>query len=189
MDIERVRTVIAIELPDSVKVQIGNLEASLMKARADVKWVDPANMHITLKFLGEIALERVTVAQSGVRDALVGLRPFTLSLSQLGAFPDLDRPRVLWIGCSNGIDILLNLQEEIESCLIAQEFVREARPFSPHLTIGRIRSPKGLGTLTDIAKEMAFEVSDFRVENVAVVKSQLKPGGPAYSVIERVALG
>lgn len=188
MDRERVRTFIAVELPDSIKVEVENLEASLMKSRADVKWVNPANIHITLKFLGEIALERVAVAQEGVRDALDGLSPFTLSLGRLGAFPDLGRPRVLWLDISNGRDELLNLQEEVERSLIAQKFVREATTFSPHLTIGRVRTPKGLSTLTDRIKETAFETPDFRVEHVAVVKSQLKPGGPVYSVIERVPL-
>ena len=105
MDTESIRTFIAVELPDTIKVQVEKLETRLIKARADIKWVKPQNIHITLKFLGDITTERVENACTGVREALETIGPFQLSLSRVGAFPNLDRARVLWVSFGIGGDM------------------------------------------------------------------------------------
>ena len=189
MDTERIRTFIAVELPDTIKTQVEQLEVRLIKARADIKWVKPQNIHITLKFLGEITTERVEAACTGVRKALQTIGPFQLSLSRVGAFPNLDRARVLWVDVEKGRDELINLQHQIEDILFTRNFVREPRPFSPHLAIGRVRSPKGLGTLTDLVKQTPFQTLDFRVDRVAVIKSYLESSGSIYTVLEHAPLG
>ena len=189
MDTERIRTFIAVELPDTIKTQVEQLESRLIKARADIKWVKPQNIHITLKFLGEITTERVEAACTGVRKALQTIGPFQLSLSRVGAFPNLDRARVLWVDVKKGRDELINLQHQIEDILFTRNFVREPRPFLPHLAIGRVRSPKGLGTLTDLVKQTPFQTLDFRVDRVAVIKSYLESSGSIYTVLEHAPLG
>ena len=189
MDTGRIRTFIAVELPDTIKMQVEQLEARLIKARADLKWVRPQDIHITLKFLGEITKERVEAARTGVRESLETIRPFRLSLSRVGAFPNLERARVLWVDVEEGRDELIRLQRQIEDVLFARNFVREPRPFSPHLTIGRVRSPKGLGTLTDLVKKAPFQTLDFPVDRVAVIKSDLETSGPKYTVLEHAPLG
>ncbi|MEE2709731.1 MAG: RNA 2',3'-cyclic phosphodiesterase [Gemmatimonadota bacterium] len=189
MDTERIRTFIAVELPDTIKTQVEQLEVRLIKARADIKWVKPQNIHITLKFLGDITTERVENAYNGVREALETIRPFQLSLSRVGAFPNLDRARVLWVDVEEGRDELINLQHQIEDILFTRNFVREPRPFSPHLAIGRVRSPKRLRTLTDLVKQTPFQTLDFQVDRVAVIKSDLQSSGSIYTVLEHAPLG
>ena len=189
MDTESIRTFIAVELPDTIKVQVEKLETRLIKARADIKWVKPQNIHITLKFLGDITTERVENACTGVREALETIGPFQLSLSRVGAFPNLDRARVLWVDVEEGRDELISLQHQVEDILVTRNFVREPRPFSPHLAIGRVRSPKGLRTLTDLVKKTPFQTLDFQVDRVAVIKSDLQSSGPIYTVLEHAPLG
>ena len=184
------RTFIAVEVPDTIKNKIAELENRLKGTGTDVKWVEPGNIHITLKFLGNIeAAYQPAVVRDGLSEALDPMRSFDLTLGRVGAFPDLNRPRVFWVSVRDGRDELTAMQQRIESELHTRGFVREERPFSPHLTIGRVRSPRGLAKLTDLVRTAAFETEPFPVTRVAVVKSDLKPGGPVYTVIDHVELG
>ena len=100
----------------------------------------------------------------------------------------MNRPRVFWVSVGEGRDDLTTMQQRIESELHARGFVREERPFSPHLTIGRVRSPRGLSKLTEQVQSTEFETEPFPVTRVAVVKSDLQPDGPVYTVIDHVEL-
>lgn len=183
------RTFIAVEVPDAVKVRIAELENSLKGTGTDIKWVEPGNIHITMKFLGNIEPDQSAVVRDGLCAALDTIGPFDLKLERVGAFPDLNRPRVFWVSVDEGRDALTAMQHRIESELHRRGFVREERPFSPHLTIGRVRSPKGLAKLTGLIETTSFETDLFAVSRVAVVKSELKPDGPVYTVIDHVDLG
>ncbi|MCY3772283.1 MAG: RNA 2',3'-cyclic phosphodiesterase [Gemmatimonadetes bacterium] len=182
------RTFIAVEVPDTIKDQIAELENRLKGTGTDIKWVEPGNIHITLKFLGNIETDQPTAIRGGLSEALDSTGPFDLKLGRVGAFPDLNRPRVFWVSVEEGRDELILMQQRIETELHARGFVREERPFSPHLTIGRVRSPRGLAKLTELVQTAAFETDSFTVNRVALVKSDLKPEGPVYTVVDHVEL-
>lgn len=188
MNVEPIRTFIAIELPDTVKTHVEALEAQLKKTRADVNWVSPRNMHITLKFLGDTPLDRLDAVREGVGEAAASMAAFSMGLNRIGAFPDLDRPRVFWIDVQEGRDGLVALQRRVEKALLSRRFVREERPFSPHLTIGRVRSPQGLGLLTQQVRQTAFQTPCFSVTRIVIIKSELRPNGPVYTVLDHIAL-
>lgn len=182
------RTFIAVEVPDSAKDRIAQLVNHLKTTGTDIKWVEPDNIHVTLKFLGNIGTDQPAVIRDGLSAALDSADAFDLKLGRIGAFPDMNRPRVFWVSVEEGRDELVAMQQRIETELHARGFVREERPFSPHLTIGRVRSPRGLAKLTDLVRDMTFETEPFAVKRAAVVKSDLKPDGPLYTVIDHVEL-
>lgn len=189
MATDHIRTFIAVELPDTIKEQVESLENQLMKARANIKWIRPHNIHITLKFLGDIPSDRLELVSAGVREAVETIAPFQLALGRAGAFPNLDRPRVLWLDVEDVGNALIDLQSRVETALCARRFVREERPFSPHLTIGRVRSPKGSNGLTALMKQIPFQTPEFHIDRVAIIKSELRPSGPIYTVLEHAELG
>ena len=182
------RTFIAVEVPVDTKALISELENRMKGTGTDIKWVEPGNIHITLKFLGSIETDQSAVIREGLCEALDSTAPFTLRLGRVGAFPDLNRPRVFWVSVEEGKDELTDMQRRIEAELHARGFVREERPFTPHLTIGRVRSPKGMSKLTEQIRTTQFETEPFQVDRVAVVRSDLKPNGPVYTVIDHVEL-
>jgi 2'-5' RNA ligase len=183
-----IRVFVAVEIPETVKAQVDALEAQLKKTRADITWVQPKNMHVTLKFLGDLPSERLGAIREGVQEAVAALACFQMRLAHLGAFPNLDRPRVFWIDVQEGRTDLIHLQRRVEDALCARQFVREERPFSPHLTIGRVRSPRGLHALADQVHQTDFQSPPFSVQRVAVVRSELHPGGPVYTVLDHADL-
>lgn len=185
---EQIRAFVAVELPNAIKEQVKALETQLMKARADIRWVRTENIHITLKFLGDITPDRLEEVRAGVHEATEAMASFQMTLGSVGAFPNLDRPRVFWVDVEDGRAALVNLQNAVESALCSRHFVREERPFSPHLTIGRVRSPKGLNSLSALIRDIPFQTSDFPVDRVSILQSDLQPAGPVYTVLEHTAL-
>jgi 2'-5' RNA ligase len=182
------RSFIAINLDDSLRSEIASVTAGLRSGNWDVKWVSPANLHITLKFLGEIPED----ALQGIRDTLLSVAPhhesFAFKLKGVGIFPDKKRPRVIWIDILEP-ERLIKLQEEVENSLISIGFKREDRPFSPHLTIGRIKSSAGKESLlraVETLKDRDF--GNIGVNKVSLMKSDLKPGGAQYTTIAEFSL-
>ena len=185
---ETIRLFIAIEIPDAVKDQVEDLVKKFKKTRTDIKWVCPENIHITLKFLGYTTVNRLDEVQDGLQEAVDTIQPFQLGLQRVGAFPDLNRPRVFWIDIDQGQETLMALQQHVEKALSLRQFVREERPFLPHLTIGRVRSPRGLRALTEQIQSVTFKTQVFSVDRVVVVKSDLQSAGPIYTVMNHMNL-
>jgi 2'-5' RNA ligase len=160
---------------------VGAFEGELKRSGADVKWVEPANLHLTLKFLGNIAEEQVPSLISSLQQACGGLSAFTFSLEGIGAFPRTTSPRVIWVGVHEGKEALAGLAQRVEETCAALGFPAEERPFSAHLTIGRTRSPQGIARLIK-----QLQVAEFRGKTqaeagqIVLFQSALSPHGPTY---------
>lgn len=187
----RIRTFVAVWLDEPVRRCVEAFAASLRtpveRAVGSVRWVNPAQYHFTLRFLGDLdggQRERVFEAVAG---ACRGVTRFPLRLGALGAFPDLSRPRVLWIGVEPPADRLLaRLAEEVERALGERGFAPADRPFAPHLTIGRVAQPPARALReTPLAayagRSLARECGSTEVREVVVMASRLTPAGPIYT--------
>lgn len=186
---EKVRVFIAVSMPDDVKRQLAEIEKKLSLSGADVKWVAESNFHITLKFLGDVDSSRLEEISSAVESAVLDIEPFEVALSGVGAFPNIRRPSVIWVGISAGGDELKKLAEKIEAALEPMGFAREARPFSAHITVGRTRTPRNIGQLResiDCLKDI--QAGAFRVDEAAVMKSELRPSGSMYTKLASCGL-
>ncbi len=190
-----VRVFVAVEIPAEVRAYLASLQAVFRRHGRVVKLVDPSLMHLTLRFLGNVpALQLGTVEQT-IRDSARDLSPFTLTLSQLGAFPGGGRPpRVVWAGLAadDGYDALQRMFRELENRLILAGFPAETRPFAPHLTLARLRD----GVSSEEARGVDETVIDlrgsreiraiFRVSHLTLMRSDLDRGGARYTVLAQV---
>jgi len=182
------RTFIAIELPDRIKKEIEQLQAPLKKTNTFVSWVKPENIHITLKFLGEVPENKINAVFSATGQALEGAKKFTMSLKGLGAFPDVRRPRVIWIGSGSGEKELSYLAGRVEEEMERIGFPKEQRKFSAHFTLGRVKSPKNIEKLMELVKSSDFTTDDIEVKEVVVMKSQLHPAGAIYTPLKKITV-
>ena len=191
---EQVRSFIAIELPDEVKLGISQLQAQLKTGRqSSVKWVDPYSIHLTLKFLGNISTDKISEITRAIEVATQGVSPLYLEVKGLGAFPNLRRVQVVWVGLSGELAKLSQLHQRIESNLAPLGFAPESRPFTPHLTLARLREhtssdeQQSFGQL--IASTKFEAVYGFSVDSINLMRSQLTREGAIYSRLSLVGLG
>ena len=190
---EQIRSFIAIELTEELKVKLGQLEAQLKSGQQlRVKWVDPEAIHLTLKFLGNIAAGRTGEIARAMEEAAQGVPPFHLEVKGLGAFPSLKRVQVVWVGVGGEVEKLCELQRRIESNLARLGFAPESRPFTGHLTLGRVRdqaTPDERERLGQLIAGTAFEIDcALPVGAVSLMRSQLTRQGAIYSRISLVSL-
>ena len=183
------RAFLAVGLPGEAREALAVLQQQLEAARADVKWVEPANLHLTLKFLAEITdAQRVQVEQL-VRRIAGRLATFSMRLGALGAFPSMTAPRVVWVGCEEGREALARLAEAIEQDTAPLGLGSNNRPFAAHLTIGRVRSPRGRQQLTRAIQSAAWiPPAAWQATAITLYQSVLSRSGPAYSVLAEMPL-
>lgn len=182
------RCFISIELPRELKKEMDAATASLRASNADIKWVSPENLHLTLKFLGDTPEELLPRIKEELASALREKARFRVRLSGIGVFPDRRRPRVIWIGMQDSDNLLL-IQKSVDDAMAKLGYESEGRPFRAHLTLGRIRSQRGLDAVLrvfDVLKDMVF--GDMEVEAVSVMKSELSPKGSKYSELFDIPL-
>ena len=191
---EQVRSFIAIELPDELKLELNQLEAQLKLGEPPwVKWVDPYGIHLTLKFLGNVAVNRLGDITGALKAAAQGIPPFHLEVKELGVFPNLRRVQVAWVGISGEVDKLSQLQQRIEYNLAPLGFASESRSFTPHLTLARLRDQASLaerqrfGQLIDSTRFKSAHTIE--VDAISLMRSQLTREGAIYSRISSVGLG
>lgn len=186
------RTFLAIELPPEIKDALSRIQGQLKSSGADVKWVLPQNIHLTLKFLGEIDDKRLEKVIEIVDDAVKDKNPFRMRVSSLGAFPKISFPRVIWIGIDKGDKEIKEIARELEEKIAQVGIPKEDRPFSSHITIGRTRSTlnrEGLVQgLEKLAGNFEGENLEFTVTKITLFKSTLTPKGPVYEVIKEANL-
>jgi RNA 2',3'-cyclic 3'-phosphodiesterase len=183
MNAKPLRCFIAIDIPEDIKNEIGGIIHTMRKCGGDIKWVTPLNLHITLKFLGNTAETALPEIQDSLRNAVLSYSPFCINIYGIGVFPNRKYPRVIWTGIEDS-DILKNMKKDIENAMTVHGYQKEDRDFSPHLTLGRVRSQKGvIATLLELDK---FQTKDFgvtKVDGVTLMRSELKPQGPEYSCL------
>ncbi len=189
---EQIRSFIAIELPDELKLELIQLEARLRLGEQPwVKWVDPYSIHLTLKFLGSIATDRTGEITRAMEAAAQGIPPFRLEVKDLGIFPNLRRVQVAWVGIGGEVDKLGQLQQRIESNLVPLGFAPESRPFTPHLTLARVRDQASLDERQRFGQLIAstkFEAGIIKVDAINLMRSRLTREGAIYSQISSVKL-
>jgi 2'-5' RNA ligase len=186
----RLRTFIAVDLGKALRDRCASLQEILARTGADVKWVEVDNLHVSLLFLGEVD-DREIAALCRVVGDCCGDRPhFSISVETVGCFPNPRRPRVLWVGIGAGRDQLVALHDALEPPLLALGcYRREERPYSPHLTLGRVRSPRSGGQLaTALQKHARWQAGVTEVREVQVLSSELTPQGTVYTVLSRARL-
>ncbi len=187
---EEIRSFIAIEIPEPVRRNIGDLQKKLKQASADVKWVRPEGIHLTLKFLGNISLPDVEKLAQALSSVVESHEPFELRILGLGGFPTGRNPRVLWVGVDRGAEKALSLQRAIEEKAGEVQFPPENRAFKPHLTLGRVRSSKGREALSQMMEiHKNIEIGTFQADAVFLFRSELKPSGAVYTKLKTFSLG
>lgn len=184
-----IRSFLAIKIPSSVCEDLGGIQEKLRESDANVKWVKPANIHLTLRFFGDIHPEDIDRIQTVVSNVARNEKPLTLRAEGVGAFPSTRSPRVVWVGLSGDIGRLRDLQIGIEAQLETIGFEGEARTFSPHLTLGRLRSRANKGLMEGLGKLRDYRSEAFEAREVILFRSDLRPGGPIYTPLEVIPLG
>jgi 2'-5' RNA ligase len=184
-----IRCFVALNLPPELKVRLAELEARLKEARADVSWVKPENTHLTLKFLGGVEETRVPIVKRAIQEGLRGEAPLVLSLAGLGVFPNPRSPRVIWVGVEGDTERMEKLQKRLEQALEEVGFPREARSFSPHMTLGRMRSRQGAAGLMELVGRLGeYRAGSIQAESIELMRSQLHPAGAIYTILESFPL-
>jgi 2'-5' RNA ligase len=183
------RLFIAVELDDAVRAELGRLLAELRRAGGPVKWVRPENLHLTLKFLGEVADARAGEAAEVTRDCAAGVAPFRLAVRGVGGFPDLKRPRVVFAGAEAERGAAQELARRLNEGMQLLDVPPEEREFQCHITLARLREPRPAPRLTAALEGCAGRsFGALSVGYVTLMRSTLTPAGPVYEAVERVAL-
>jgi 2'-5' RNA ligase len=177
------RLFLAIETPPSVIPQIAAIRDRLRTFNADVKWEPDQKLHATIKFLGNVdeeLLPEIVLCSRGV-----GLTnsPLILKYKGLGCFPNQRAPKVIWVGIEDLNGNLISLQQKIESEFVLLGFEREERKFHAHVTLGRVKSTKNVGTLLRTMESITFESQPVAIQEIALIKSELKPSGSVYTTL------
>ena len=189
---ETIRAFIAIELPASIQKKLGEVIDGLKSQNTDViRWVSPHNIHITLKFLGDVSTNNLQVLTQILGSEVSRYHAFEITVGGLGAFPNLRQPRVVWVGVQ-APPILESMQRGIEGETRRMGYVAEERPFSPHLTVGRMSHNATQDDIRQIAVILSNtrvkELGAVLVETVRLYKSDLQPGGAVYTVMDSAQL-
>jgi len=186
---DTIRTFICIEVPRAIKERIESLQRSLRRNNAQISWVKPSNIHLTIKFLGDVPLSKIESLCDSVERAANGLNEFDIEVSTAGCFPSARSPRVLWVGLGNMPDGLKQLHANVESELARAGFPREQKRFSPHLTIGRVRGSQNAAQTAEDLIAQGFAQETFRATEVIVMRSELNSSGSIYTPQAIIKLG
>jgi 2'-5' RNA ligase len=189
-----IRAFIAISFPPEIYDRLDQVSRQLKERMptAPVRWVPVRNIHLTIKFLGNVSVANLEVLQTVMGSEAVRHPPFDLSLGELGAFPSANRPRVIWAGIEAPRG-LKGLQQSIEEATERLGYTREERPFSPHLTLGRVTrnaSPEQARQIGEVVQNMKVGfIGAARITKIHLYRSDLQPGGAVYTLMFSAPLG
>lgn len=184
----KMRSFIAIDIEKKDVVEkIVNIEQLLKKSGAILKLVEPENLHITIRFLGEIDEKDVPILKATIEKNVAQFNPFVISLKGIGAFPTKKNPRVVWIGVEKNRDMVIQIAKKINTDLDKMGFRIDKHEFHPHVTIARVK--RFNSTLKSIIQQnKEIEIGDIIVRKVKIKKSTLTPQGPIYTTLEEIPL-
>lgn len=191
----QLRVFVALELSPAITAQLGQAIADLKPRlpRDSIRWVKAEGIHLTVKFYGDVATERLPALEGILPSAAVSARSFSLTVGGLGVFPNPFSPRVMWVGMAGDLENLEALQKKIEDASTALDFAPEPRGFSPHLTLGRfsgaLRPPDREKLTAALADSRFARLGSFTAEALTLFRSDLKPGGAIYTRLSTAALG
>jgi len=186
---DTIRTFIAFKLPENIISSIRKIQEDIKSYAFKVRWVNPENIHLTLKFLGNISATDIEKVSESIINTVNGHAPISLTVKGAGVFPCIKRPRVIWVGITGEIEKLAGIQKDIEENLEKLGFPREKRPFRGHLTLGRIKGKIDPKKLLDAMKKFErFESELFIADKVFLFKSDLNSTGSVYTEIKSISL-
>jgi 2'-5' RNA ligase len=189
---QEIRTFIAIELPDSLKASLKELQDRLKRQAPPraVRWTQPEGIHLTLKFLGQTPADQIEDIGEALRLACASFSPFAYTVGGLGCFPNLRRPRVIWVGVQEPTGALAELQEAVEAACAGLGFEREQRAFHPHLTLGRLQNRVTSGDLRAISdlvqRTEAVSLGTLAAQGISLIRSDLQPTGAVYTSLREI---
>jgi len=184
-----IRCFIAVNLHDETRKALGSVITELKKAGADVKWVPVDNIHLTMKFLGNTDASLIPEITESLSKKLSHYNAFYITIAGVGCFPSERRPKVIWVGIED-VAVLQDIQKDIDAVMVKFGYAPEERPFSPHLTVGRVRSLKMVpGLMNRFEDFRKFDLGRVEVSEVYIMKSELKPAGAEYTSLGRIPLG
>lgn len=183
-----IRAFVAIKLSDELMVKLKEVRDSLASSQKDVSWVRPGSIHLTLKFLGDIETEQVDTVAAALSGASAGVKAFTLKAEGVGGFPNLKSPRVIWVGIRENPE-LIRLQKNIDERLFESGFEKDDRPFHPHLTLARVKTPGAGLELGKRVEESKVDIDvDFKADYFVLFRSVLSPKGAEHTELRRFDL-
>jgi 2'-5' RNA ligase len=182
-----IRVFIALPTPSDIRREITSIQAQLIKSGAEVKWDTPEKFHITLKFLGDTEPALISSIARELQNSIGSFPSFDLSYFSLGGFPNVTRPRVVWVGTQEN-EHIVHLQEHVERVCTSFGFAKEDRPFHAHITLGRVKGSRNLDRLTAKLKSITFLPLPARCTGIHMMRSELKPTGSVYTLLNSIPL-
>jgi len=182
------RLFIASPLSHETEQFLAEIIFDLKQKRGRVKWVDSKNIHLTLKFLGETDENKVEPIKDAIQQASIKHNKIDSHIDKIGVFPNINRPRVIWAGLSEGVEALRALARDTENAMADLGFEKEKRPFKSHLTMGRVKEDSGLYDLKEAIKSYKIESQPIAFDKIVLFKSTLTRSGPIYDRLFEVAL-
>lgn len=188
--LKTIRTFIAIEIPGNIISKIRELQEGIKAYGFKIRWVRAENIHLTLKFLGDVDAIKINEIAKAVSKTVEGYTPISLQAKGIGVFPGIKRPRVLWVGLTGQLESLVRLQKTLDEKLEVLGFPKEKRPFKGHLTMGRIKDKIDVKKFSDALMAFrSFESETFAADQIILYKSELKPAGAVYTELSSASLG
>jgi 2'-5' RNA ligase len=185
-----IRAFLAIDLPGSLRLGLAQVQGKLKESGADVRWVPVGNIHLTLKFFGNVPDGDVEAISAAAREVAAKQAPFQLQVTEPGAFPSVKSPRVVWLGLGGEVVPLAQFYHRLEKAFATLGHLPEDRAFHPHLTLGRVKSPQGRERLARLLQELPpLQWPPFLVKQVILFRSTLSPQGSTYTPLKVIPLG
>lgn len=182
---DKIRTFLAVPFSETYQAEFERLLKAFESHAREIKFVNPAQVHLTIYFFGSIEPARIESLKIFFRNLASRFRPFEVHLKDMGAFPNFKRPRVLWVGLAGEIQELKNLKEACDLELVRLGFAIEEREFKPHLTLGRVKEGSRLQIELPGYLQNYVHEKKHRIHEIVLYQSQLTPKGPVYTPIER----